>query len=105
MGTIQKILSGITYIIEEIKIPRTVQGRYLSPVTIRPGDSDNDTEPFFRMHGGETRGRGVNLRGVQRLFFVNQVKIILFPDDAGLLLQYPIFSTIDAAPKGRHRGG
>ena len=54
---------------------------------------------------GETKGRGVNLRGAQRFFLKNPVKIIMVLHDAGLLHQYPLFSMIAAAPDGMPRGG
>jgi len=54
---------------------------------------------------GETKGRGVNLRGAQRFFLINPVKIILFINDAGLLHQYPLFSMIVVTPDGIPRGG
>jgi hypothetical protein len=54
---------------------------------------------------GKTKGRGVNLRGAQRFFLINPVKIILFKHDAGLLLMYPLFSMIATLPDGMPRGG
>jgi hypothetical protein len=46
----------------------------LFPITIPHGDSDNGAEPFEDAWG-ETKGRDENLRGAQKLFLINQVKI------------------------------
>jgi hypothetical protein len=40
------MLCEIPYTIDEIKIPHTVQGRYLTPITIPHGERDNGAELF-----------------------------------------------------------
>ena len=71
---------------------------------IHHSDCNDGAEPFCGCTGGD-EGGGVNLRGAQRFFLINPVKIILFINDAGLLHQYPLFSMIVVTPDGIPRGG